>query len=133
MDHWERLKAAIDARGLSALIAETGQDAGQRLISGMADGPSIDNFEPLMEAHNAIVSNAMTFVEDRYCQSPLLIMGGDPEAPDCPICCLNWLHLEHDKHCTKPNCDYPKAATYDWMIDRAADDALEAWKALGAA
>lgn len=60
-------------------------------------------------------------------------MTGDPEHPEseCPICCLNWLHREHDEHCTQPDCNYPKGATYDWMIDRAADDQVDTAKAFG--
>lgn len=128
--HWDALRRAIDARGLSALIAESGEKAASNLVSELEDGSTIDNFDPLMGAHNSIAANAMTFVSHRYMQSPMILLVDDPEHPErgCPICCLNWLHAEHDAHCTQPDCTYPKGETYEWMIDRAADDMVAAWQ-----
>ncbi len=131
-DHWDQLRAAIEARGLSSLVSDSGEKAISNLVSETNDGPTIDNFDPLMSAHNSIWSNAMTVIERTYMQNPLMLMADDPEHPEwaCPICCLNWIHADHDEHCTKEGCDYPKGRRYEWMIDRAADDMAAEWKRL---
>lgn len=128
--HWDALRSAIDARGLSALVAEGGEAAARNLAGEVTDGPSIDNYDPLMSAHFAIWNNAMSLSKDRYQANPLAMMAADPEHPEweCPICFLNWLHAEHDAHCTQEGCNYPKGETYEWMIDRAADEQVEAWR-----
>jgi hypothetical protein len=50
----------------------------------------------------------------------------------CTICYLNWMMDEHDRFCTEADCQKPKgeAAHYEWMIGRAADDQVEAWKTM---
>lgn len=132
-DHWSALRAAIDQRGLGGFVAEGGEQVAENLRRELEEGPSLDSFDPLMNASMAILSNAMTLAAERYMQSPLIVMNGDLEHPEseCPICCLNWLHREHDASCTKPGCNYPKGERYEWMIDRAADDQDEALRALG--
>ena len=49
--HWDKLKAEIGARGLDRFIAKDGAEAAERLASG--------GFDPLMNAHNAILSNCL--------------------------------------------------------------------------
>lgn len=86
-----------------------------------------------MGAHNAIVSNALEMIKS-IGQNPLMLMAGDPDHPEweCPICCLNWLSLEHDRTCTEPACKKPKGLTFDDWIDKAADGAMEHIKTLPA-
>ena len=112
-DHWDRLRAAIDERGLSDLVAKGGERAVINLKSELEDGPSIVNFDPLMGAHWAIVNNAMNVLG-------LAVMApaenGDGQ---CPLCLLNaW----HEDVCADPACTLPKVNGYDGWIDRAADD-----------
>lgn len=127
--HWGRLREAIDKRGLSALVAEGGEAAAKNLAAEIAEGPTIDNFDPLMSAHNAIWGNAMSALK-AIGANPLMILAANPEHPEweCPICCMNWCSAEHDRTCTVEGCTKPRGLTYDDWIDRAADDALEAWK-----
>lgn len=131
MPHWERLRVAIADRGLSALVAESGEQAARNLASEVEDGPSIDNFDPLMSAHNAIAANAMDTLGS-IGANPLMLLTSDPDHPEyeCPICCLNALSAEHDATCTEPSCQKPKGLTFDDWIDKAADGAAEQWKAL---
>jgi hypothetical protein len=132
-DHWTALRHAVALQNLDALIAETGESAAANLISEMAKGSTIDNFDPLMGAHNAIVAQAMTIIKERYTQNPLMVMADDTEHPEwaCPICALNWCHEEHARLCTQVDCNWPP--TFDWtdeMVDGAADLMLDRWKAM---
>jgi hypothetical protein len=113
--HWDTLRAAIKDRGLSALIAESGQQAVSNMASELSDGPTIDNFDPLMSAMWAIIGNLST-------NNPgVLFMDG------CPLCYAN---RDHARGCTDPACT-DRAAYYDRWIGRAADDQVAAWKARG--
>ena len=130
--HWDSLRAAIDERGLASLVAESGEQAAKNIAREVEEGSTLDNYDPLMAAHFAIWNNAMTVAQRTYVADPLAMMVDDPAHPEwqCPVCYLNWLHEEHDAHCTTAECDYPKGERYEWMIDRAADDQVEAWKAM---
>ena len=112
-DHWDRLRAAIAARGLSDLVAKGGERAVRNLKSELEDGPSFVNFDPLMGAHWAIVNNSMDVLG-------LAVMAPDEDGNDrCPLCLLNeW----HEVACADPTCPLPKVNGYDGWIDRAADD-----------
>ena len=132
--HWDALRAAIEARGLSALVAESGEKAASNLVSELTGGPSIDNFDPLMGAHNAILSRAMDEIRDRYTQNPLMVMAPEEKHPEwaCPICALNWCHAEHERLCVQEGCNWPKG--YDWtdeMITGAADFMVREWASRG--
>lgn len=132
-EHWQALRSAIDTRGLSALVADSGDKAASNLASELTEGSTLDNFDPLMGAHNLIFSNAMAVARQTYMADPLTLLVADEAHPEweCPICFLNWLHTEHDENCTKEGCDFPKGYRYEWMIDRAADDMVNEWQAFG--
>lgn len=131
MPHWETLRAAIDARGLSSLVAESGEEAATKMMYATQEGTTIDNFDPLMMAHNAIFSNSLTFAADFLGPNGLMMLQVDiPEELQCPICFLNHLVGLHDMQCVDPECQAPRGINYDWMIERAADDALLTWEDL---
>jgi hypothetical protein len=128
------LRAAVEARGLNALVADTGEEVMGKLASEINEGPSIDNFDPLMGAHNAILSNAIEM-------GGLSVLAGEV----CPLCWLNeqskeaWEHARDvdglqpgDKcPCPDPECTvvFPEEPmSYDVWIDRAADDMVVAWQ-----
>lgn len=114
-DHWAALRAAIDSRGLAALVAESGDQAARNLLGEVADGRTIDNFDPLMAAHNAIMSNALSAAGGQA----IRMLTADV----CPICFCN--------SGDPANAAGIRVHDYDVWIDKAADDALAAWKALG--
>lgn len=134
MDHWERLREAIKARGLYALVADSGEKAASNLASELEHGQTIDNFDPLMSAHNAILGNALD-------AGGLAILQGDT----CPLCYLNegsraaWEQGKRDgmkpgQPCPCGQCDAvfpPEPDSYDVWIDRAADDQIDVWKSIG--
>lgn len=132
-DHWTMLRNEIDRVGLTALIAEGGEAAVKSMVSELSDGPSIDNFDPLMRAHNMIFSRAMDEIQGKYQQNPLMLMVDDAEHPEwaCPICAVMWCHDEHNRLCTQEGCDYPK--DFDWEVEMmtVSGPVLEDWKALG--
>jgi hypothetical protein len=116
-DHWDRLRAAIDARGLGGLVARDGERALENMAAELEAGPgaaSLTTFDPLMGAHWAIVNNIMGFVG-------LAVMAPNADGSErCPLCFLN---AAHDEQCVDPGCVLPRDGTaYDGWIDRAADD-----------
>lgn len=110
--HWDKLRAAIKSRGLYALVAESGERAIDNLVSELDHGPTIDNYDPLMSAHWAIINNLADIDPN------ILFMDG------CPLCFGN---KEHAKKCKVPGC----TDDYDSWIDHAADDQVTEWKARG--
>lgn len=110
--HWERLRTAIDERGLSHLVAQGGEQAARNLVAEATDGPSIQTFDPLMAAHNAIWARAMDV-------AGLAIMAPNDDGSDrCPICFLNEAHAAE---CAGPPCELPRDTAFDHWIDKAAD------------
>ena len=133
--HWVSLKDALDDRGLSGLISESGDAAATKMRRQLEGEDSIDSYEPLLEAHGAIAGNAMDVVQSAG-GDPMYLMTDGPEDPidghkgqtwpRCPICYVN---KAHEINC-KGDCDLPLKTGYDYMIDKAADDALTHWEAL---
>lgn len=112
MSHWNALKAAILERGLGEYIATSSEEMIKRLEdSPDTDGVTLGNFELLMGAHNAILSN-LSGVNPRV----LFVEG-------CPICFANEAHKDH---CEDKNCTY----TFDNWITYAADDQLDVFNGL---
>lgn len=101
--HWSDLRAAIDARGLTPLVAADGRTAARNMAAELHGQPeSIKTFDPLMSAHWAIASNALELVGMR-------LMFGEL----CPICEVNEEAPRHGK---------PATFADDW-VNLAADGA----------
>lgn len=129
--HWTLLKAAIEERGLSDLIAKDGETALRNLTAELKGQDMLANYDPLMAAHWAIVNNCMSLIAG-IGGNPLYLMGGsdDPVVgygkqyegrtwPHCPLCYVN---LAHEVTCKDRRCKLPKTTGYDFWITRAADD-----------
>jgi hypothetical protein len=140
-DHWDRLREAIDARGLTDLVATSGAlAAAQQAAQAERGAADVTTFDPLMSAHWGILSNAMSAIQAGG-GAPLYLMAGDqPEDPvdlpggegktwpRCPLC---YLGLAHELTCTDERCTLPRVDGYAWMLDRAADAALDRARELG--
>lgn len=133
--HWDRLRAAIDERGLSHLVAPDGRVALEQIADQLkraerGEEPDTPvNYDPLMAAHWAIVNNVMSALGP----NALYLMTGGPEDqvegygkkyegrtwPRCPLCYIN---LAHEVSCKDARCQLPKEDGYDMWIDRAAND-----------
>lgn len=134
-DHWQRLRKEIDERGLGGLVAGSGEKATRKIATELEQGAqSRETFDPLMGAFFAISGNIM----DKLGQAgmnPLYLLASD--APEDPVvgypgyegrtwsrCVLCYINLAHEVSCKDARCRLPKQGGYDWMLARAADDAL---------
>lgn len=102
-EHWADLKAKVDAAGLSSFISNGGEEAAKRMVE--------NGFDPLMGAHNALVSNAMSTA------GLAIMMPNDDGTDRCPLCFLI-------NGCP---CAEGEACSYRTWMDRAvAEQADEA-------
>jgi hypothetical protein len=108
-DHWKKLRAAIELRGLSHLVIGSPEKAVNVLAAQASDSQGFkDTYDPLMAANFAIWNNALEAFG-------LNMMVDD--AP-CPLCLMD----DHAAECTEPDCK--KNSGLDW-IEFAADGQLE--------
>lgn len=109
--HWDKLRDALKLRGLDDMVAKDGAQAAHDLADGRPD--------PLMSAHNAIVSNALGVVG-------LAVMEPNDDGTErCPLCYLQQLSLRGCE-CGDPACTFEaRVARFEGWIDRAADDELQ--------
>lgn len=105
--HWDSLRTAINARGLEYLVAANGRDAHARAVAELEGRGEAADFDPLMTAHNMILSHAMDWVG-------LALFTGD----FCPVCELLKVYPPiPEGHRYKTNDSY--------LIDGPADVVLE--------
>lgn len=58
--HWEMLRQAIKDRGMWHLVADSAEEAGNRIAAMMRNGGETkDTFDPLMACNNMIMSTAL--------------------------------------------------------------------------
>lgn len=139
--HWDRLREAIEARGLGDLISKDGERAVKQIaIEADAGEQTMSSYDPLTAAHWAILGNASATI-DRVAgastvvylmtdgpEDPCELPGADGRTwPRCPLC---YLGLAHELTCKDEGCKLPKIDGYAWMIDRAADEQVERWEQL---
>ena len=121
LDHWGRLRSEIDQRGLSVLVPDSGQQAGERFVKAAEGNDSIASFDPLMYAHMAIMTHALDAV------GLAAMVDNDDGSARCPLCFLNALH---ERTCT--GCLRPQVNGFDdWLVKAvdAAEGHLDALKA----
>lgn len=103
--HWDRLREAIAAEGLSDLVAPDGETAIAQIVNALeSEETTVANFDPLMAAHWAIIGR-IGDVDPRV----VLIEG-------CPLC---WVQDEHDAHCETAGCEVTRQTFEDWIPDVA--------------
>jgi len=100
-DHWDKLKAEVERRGLTKFIARDGEEAAKRTVGEYSE--EARNFDPLMGAHNMIVSAALE-------KLGLDLLIANESGPDkCPLCELQAAHVAH---CTIEGCTFTYEATW---------------------
>lgn len=120
--HWTELKEAIAARGLDQFVARDGAEVARRMAAdGAAAEAAKASFEPLMGAHNAILSNALRIVG-----TDVFLLNEDG-SDRCPLCYLGKVEVELVAEHGRESVGL---RTETW-IGRAADDMLAHAKALG--
>jgi len=73
--HWDALRAAVDARGMTHLVAKSGAQAFENVVLELEGREREAHFDPLMAAHNMILGHAMDLLG-------LVLFTGDY----CPAC-----------------------------------------------
>lgn len=107
--HWDKLRAEVSSAGLDSFVSKDHVQAAVRFVAS-ADGQTRDNFDPLLVAHNMILSNALDLVGIE-----LLVL--DQDGNDrCPLC---FVTSEHKAECKKPDC---KIEDFDHWIGYAVRD-----------
>lgn len=136
--HWTMMRAAVEARGMTPLVAENGASAAQNLMDELKHGSNIDNFDPLMAMHWLTASKLL----DELGQSAGYLMFGGPDDPEdpidisqlsnpalrekyrgktwprCPICYAN---ITHEFTCRETQCMLTRENGYDVCIEWSAD------------
>ncbi len=108
--HWEALKSAIAERGLDGLCAKSVDEIARKQFEELKSGAvKASTFDPLMGAHNAIVSRAIEIV------GLGLLIPAEDGVEKCPLC-----HLQagHDATCTEVGCTH----SFEPWIGFAAND-----------
>lgn len=124
--HWDMLRAEIARVGLDKFGAKSGEQAIE-MLKKQLEAPSVSQreasstFDPLMNAHWAIVNNCLPYLGLQ------LFAAKEDGTEHCPLCMIT---EDHAKRCTITNCDVDKSHWDDWIV-RAVDDQLQKAKALG--
>ena len=81
--HWDRLKDAIEARGMGGLIAKSAEAVTHRIQQEVAGTATAKTFDPLMAAHWGICTNALR-------AGGLYLLTMDETGKErCPLCELH--------------------------------------------
>ena len=112
--HWDKLRTAIDERGLSHLVAKDGAKAASQIAAQLNGSEAKEDYDPLMSAYWAITGNSIK------------AFGLDSMREDfgCPLCALD----THAAECKDEAC--PKYTGTDW-VTLAADGQLSIAKEMG--
>ena len=112
--HWDKLKTAIDERGLGHLVAKDGVKAAQQIANQLNGSEAKEDYDPLMSAYWAIMANSIKAFG----------IGAMQEDFGCSLCALD----AHAAECKDEGC--PKYTGQNW-IDLASDGQLSIAKELG--
>jgi len=122
--HWNKLRAEIERVGLGKFVSADGHEAIAKTVASieradLGDPPRQSEFDPLLNAHWAIVSNVMGVV------GFAIMVQNDDGSDRCPLC---FITADHLANCTMPDC---KIRDYDHWIGRVAEDQVAHAKELG--
>lgn len=117
--HWDKLRAAVESRGLGHLVAANGRDAHARAVAELQGHAEVDDFDPLMTAHWMIVG----VVQQRV---GLALFFGDAICPVCEGIKTNEGHVD-----AKLGRVYTPEEEESYWIDGPADAVLADAKRLG--
>ena len=125
-NHWGMLREKVDAAGLGTLVPETAEKAMAGLVDQIeTDKTTVDNFDPLMGAHNAIVANGLDMV------GLDLMQPNEDGSERCPICYLT----AYSQKWRGPNdictcgCG-ERVPNFEEWLDLAVAGQVEVWKAM---
>lgn len=141
MKHWTAMRKAVDDRALTHLVARDGATAVAHITAELAGSATeAETFDPLLAMLWSISGNIGNMIAN-VGGNPLYFMTQGPEDPvtgyvgyegrtwpHCPVCYIN---LAHEVSCREAHCGLARVDGYDWVICRAADDALDKARTLG--
>jgi len=78
--HWDRLRAAIEARGMGHLIAKSGEQAMMRVEEELIGQETKHTFDPLMASHNMVLERALG------CLGLGILAPNEDGTDKCPVC-----------------------------------------------
>jgi len=145
--HWDKMRAAVEARGLTPLVAPDREHAIANVIDEIEQGKqTLDNFDPLMSMHWNIAGNLMELLGRSFgyllsCregdEDPIDVTRIEDYAlkakfigkkwPLCPICYAN---IAHEISCDSKKCNLAKSNGYDICIEWSADAVKENFEEL---
>lgn len=114
MDHWSKLRAAVEARGLMEYVAPDGAAEAAMLKDQVEVGePTLANWDPLMGAYMKIVSNGIALMGPYILNEP------------CIICFLNTKRTEDGScACDEPDCEAKKPGSipdFETWVDKSVE------------
>ncbi|HEY8098845.1 MAG TPA: hypothetical protein VIE65_22505 [Methylobacter sp.] len=95
---------------MDKFIAKDGKQAAAMMVSSLEEGSKKTNFDPLMCAHNMIVSHILDIVGLQ------LMMPNEDGTDKCPLC---FVRDDHAANCKKLDCS---VTDFDGWIDCAVRD-----------
>jgi len=130
--HWDELRQAIHKVGLDAWVPDSGEKAMAAMASQIEQGTTtIDNFDPLMGAHNAIAINMGEACRNNGDATLALFMIAEPI---CPLCLGNYMvsiPQSATNHQILADLEGKHlAGPFDEWIETAAQGQLDRWKNL---
>ena len=114
--HADELKGYIEERGLGEFISDNDLVAMVKITSMQIEGPTRQNFDPMLLAQFSIITAALSFT------GKLLLFVQTHEVSICPICFLEKIHQEYGGERCGNN--------FQVWLRAAADEAKAAWDEL---
>jgi len=81
--HWDELKAAIEARDLMQFVAKDGKQAMENMVRDLEGQNTVVDYEPLLGSDFCMSNVAMSF----YGLRMMAVEEGE-EKPPCPVCMM---------------------------------------------
>lgn len=115
MPHWTALREEIENKqGLGQFVSNGGKDLVSRITESGADPLGGETGDPLMDAHNLILGNAMNLLSNAGI-NPLEMLVGDL----CPLCFVS--------KCGNPECQCGAEQRSTKWIEFAGRDIAALW------
>lgn len=80
--HWDKLREAIDQRGLGKFVANNGEEAIEHTVRGLKGENTIVDFEPLMGSSMCLANLALKI------GGLALMKPNEDDSMPCPVCFL---------------------------------------------
>lgn len=115
-EHWKTMREAVDARGMTGLVAKDGKQAVDDAVADLRQEPDPENerFDPLMSMNWHWMNNALR-------EGGLYLMGqtedGSNDGHYCPLC-------EYAKHMQGFEADEAIGLVADQMLNWARGEGL---------